>query len=328
MTPHITGALTGALTQLAALNRGELAVLAAAAHALAAAQPQSSRPKTRRRASHRTDGAGRHGKLGDGATGSGPIASGTDAGKTISTGAGVGRPAPVGPLDGGVNGLRLRGRGRLLAYACQPVDPELFSSAAYRRRLGPSMPGLLYAAGCDGVLTLANRLDRPLFKVGTTEAPSTAQRMLTLAAERYGSVVRDGDGWREEDGFDRWRAVGLPLTKRRGHMSPVRSAIGAIGFARPVSLPQGALDRAVAAALAPAGLAAFAASDEGRAACRERAIEPASLDRYSPAPLGCAPGRYEQAHELVLLGPRADADRLACVLEAVIAAHVMGRDPG
>ena len=107
-------------------------------------------------------------------------------------------------------------RGRLLAFAHQLVDPELFSSEAYRRRLGRTVPGLLYAAGCDGLLTLAERLDQPLYKVGTTEGHSTTMRMSSLAAERYASVVREGDRWRGEEGFGHWRAVGLPLTKARG----------------------------------------------------------------------------------------------------------------
>ncbi len=322
MTPHTTGALTGALAQLINLNRGELTVLAAAAGALAAAQsgwsaegpfPPAQAGEPRRGPSHRVSGYCRHNT---------PVDDSVDR-VSDATGTGLGREPIVAPAAPEASGLRLRGRGRLLYCSHEGVDPDLFVSQAYRRRLGPTRPGLLYAAGCDGLLALAERLDEPLYKVGTTEGQTTTSRMTTLAAERYGSIVREGESWHEEDGFDHWRAVGLPLTRQRARMSPVRPALKAIAYECPVSLPHGVLDRAVAAALAPAGLIAFTVSDEGRAACRERAIELASLDRYSPEPLGCVQGRYERARELVLLGPRADADRLACVLEAVIAAHVM-----
>ena len=309
MTPH----LATTLAQLAALTRPELTVLAAAAQALAAAEPHPAsaaqaplpapvRIRRRPRARH---------------MGWGTVGVHAETGGTLG-----------GSPDATTGGPRLCGQGRGERLdAVAPVDPGLFASAAYRRRLGPTVPGLLYAAGCDGLLALTERLNRPLYKVGTAEGRTTAMRMSTLAASRYACAVRDGGGFVEEDGFDHWRAVGLPLVQRRGRGSPVAPALRAISYQRPASLPQVALDRAVATMLEPAGLDAFVASAEGRAACRDRGVDPASLDRYTPSALGCPEGRSERARELVLLGPRVDAERIAAVLEAVIATHVMACDP-
>ena len=315
MTPH----LATTLAQLTALSRPELTVLAAAAQALAAAEPQPrpacdedapwpARPRPRRRRPAR---------------GTEEQRSAADIDAAAAVGAALVLACPET-----ASGPRLHGQGRggrLDGVA--PVDPELFASAAYRRRLGPTVPGLLYAAGCDGLLAMAERLDRPLYKVGTAEGRTTAMRMSTLAASRYASAVRVCGGFVEENGFDHWRAVGLPLVQRRGRGSPVAPALRAIAYQRPASLPPGALDRAVADMLEPAGLDAFLASDEGRATCRGRGLDPTALARFTPGALGCPQGRYERARELVLLGPRADAERIAAVLEAVIAAHVMARDP-
>lgn len=331
MTPH----LTGALEQLPSLTGPELTILAAAAQALAASahhlappappaeqppDPPSTRvgPGPRRRGSART-GTEQISHL---------IPPAGLAGANVLSAPGPAGRAPPGPggLDGGGCRLPGRGRGRCLDGVTPAVDPELFASVAYRRRLNPTVPGLLYAAGCDGVLALAEQLGEPVYKLGITEGRTTAMRTSTLAASRYAGVVRDDAGWREEEGFDHWRAVGLPLVRQRGRLSPVTPALRAIAYQRPVTLSHAALDRLVAAALAPASLDSVLASAAGEASCRGRGLDPGAFARYTPGPLGRPRGRPERARELVLLGPRADADRIAGALEEIIAAHVMGRD--
>lgn len=212
------------------------------------------------------------------------------------------------------------------AWDTRRVDPGLFSSAAYRSRLGPTAPVLAYIAGCDGLRGLAERIGAAVWKLGVTEAENVRARLSLLEATRYGSCVRRDGRWHENPGFGRFEPAALPLTRRRGPGSPIRSALQAIAVERPLSLPLRALDRALGTALAPAGLRAWAAGPDAAARCAREHIDPGELDRHTPAVLGRASGaRPRRATELTLVAPRAQADDVADVLERIIADHVMGK---
>ena len=84
------------------------------------------------------------------------------------------------------------------------IDPELFSSTAYRVMHGGGGTVLAYIAGCPGLFELYQAFATPFRKPGSTSVTCIDARMVSLAEDLYGSLRMHGHKVLAEPGYDLW----------------------------------------------------------------------------------------------------------------------------
>ena len=210
----------------------------------------------------------------------------------------------------------------LTDHGLPKIDPSLFQSQAFLRRWEPAKLANIYAASSDGTRDISDQLGQPCYKPGVTVRPDIAERLAEHARRRYGAHHQQVDGGFIEDaGFGRWEAASLSLSRARPKGSPVTAA----GKVLQTKISSGILlDKALRDELRPYGLAAYMASHQGRQACAARSLDPRKFGRFTARKRDGAMV-YEPAVELTIMRPRMDADRLADIIEGIVAVHVMAQ---
>ncbi len=134
----------------------------------------------------------------------------------------------------------MRARWPRIGGADLVVAPDLtVETDAYQSRWEASdVVAWVYVLGCPGLQELAQLLDLPLFKIGTTEG-SLQDRLHELGRDNYGASYRTPTGLVREPGFGpgTWVAEQTPLTLELSPLSPVHPSVRAIGARLPKVCP-------------------------------------------------------------------------------------------
>ena len=163
---------------------------------------------------------------------------------------------------------------------------------------------------------------QPCYKPGVTLRPDMPERLAEHARRNYGAYHLANGRFIEDAGFGRWEAAALQLSRSRPIGSPV-SAIDSV-FKTLVPCGMRSLDKALQDVLQPYSLPNFIASDQGRQACAAGSLDARRFARFS-ARKRDGVLVYEPAVELTIIRPRMDANRLADIIELIIASYVMAQ---
>ncbi len=221
----------------------------------------------------------------------------------------------------------MRARWPRIGGADLVVAPDLtVETDAYQSRWEASdVVVWVYVLGCPGLQELAQLLDLPLFKIGTTEG-SLQDRLHELGRDNYGASYRTPTGLVREPGFGpgMWVAEQTPLTLELSPLSPVHPSVRAIGARLPKGLSYAAFEKRFSAEIGKASLGRIISSPAGRALCLGRGVDPARFRRVTEYQFG-SDVRLSSEEELTVFRPRSESDRLVAIVEKIIVAYVMGK---
>lgn len=172
-----------------------------------------------------------------------------------------------------------------------------------------------YVLGCNGAMQLAERLKRPIFKIGYLFASSLNARFAGLERQSYG-------GWAPEQaiancneplkGWSKWRLASHKARDTAHLLLPswisVSKGIWRLELPEWVDVEE--FDRIVTAAMQSRQLAFWARSGQGRAHCARHNFDPEECVRYSRHETGV----LRPVEEIYAYNPRRDAAWLATIL--------------
>ena len=198
-----------------------------------------------------------------------------------------------------------------------PIAEGIFEAEAYRARYQPGITVKVYAAGCEGLRTMANLIDLPLRKFGATLCADVRVRMQYNSRNNYAGVVNIGDKPQLEDGFDKYVATPILCTKNPSRYSPVSVEPRSLSVLLPEGMSFDDFERALQQALRPASLVHWIATPDGVEHFERLRLLPTIAQRFT---------RYSdelvEAVEIYIARPRNDGDRLVRVLEHIVLKHI------
>ena len=198
-----------------------------------------------------------------------------------------------------------------------PIAEGIFEAEAYLARYRPGVTVKVYAAGCEGLRTMANLIDLPLRKYGATLAPDIRVQMQYSSQNNYAGVVKIGEKHQLEEGFDKYAATPILCTKTPSRFSPVSVEPRSLSLLLPEGMNFDDFERALREALRPASLVHWIATPEGIEHFERLRLLPAIAQRFT---------RYSdelvEATEIYIARPRNDGDRLVRVLEHIVLKHM------
>lgn len=210
--------------------------------------------------------------------------------------------------------------------ACEPTEAAgdaMWLRPDIRGAVSPAVSVQIYVAGSKGCHDLLSRLGAPVFKIGTTTS-SPHERMIQLGEKRYGSLVRRGNLWAEEKGFDRWDLTEPVLDIALSPASCVVPLPGALGIRLPKGLGAEAFDKALTSRLRSVAIDAWPHSETVRHHLIACGKDPDCAVRASPA--GSAFAAYgQEVQELYFFRKKRDFTNLALVAEDIVLAALGAR---
>jgi len=198
-----------------------------------------------------------------------------------------------------------------------PIAQNAFTSEQFRTLFEPGEIVHVYAAGCAGLRTLATAiLDLPLRKIGATCVADVRVRTADLSRDRYGSMVKIGDIFVQESGFENYFAGPILCFRRRKFGSPVSVEPRSLAVRLPKTLSFDEFERRLQNALLPTSLNHWITSPDGVAHLERLHLDPRKAYRYSDRKF--SGGTPEAATELQIFRPRIDGSGLVAILERIV----------
>jgi hypothetical protein len=176
----------------------------------------------------------------------------------------------------------------------------------------------IYFGATTGIArVLAIPLGMPIYKVSTCPEDGLELRMRQCDADAYAAVVREGDGWRKDDGFTGWFPSQIFPTQRPSENSPVRVEPRGLVVTLPKGLEPEEFDALFDAQTRIGAIDRWAMTPEGSAHCAAVGVARDTLIRFTEYPAW----KRMPVQELVGATIYAGADRAIAVVESVIAGH-------
>ena len=212
----------------------------------------------------------------------------------------------------------------LIGEGLDLVNGSTFDWASYSEAFDDGVIISCYVATCDSICELGSRAKVPIAKIGISERADLTERMDELNGIGYASIVRDKMGACQiEAGWDTWHLLGLPISARPIHDSPVEWSPTRLLISLPGSLDVEAFDELLKAALAPSAMVAWSTTEEGRLHCARAGIDPRALNRHSGYPQADGDLRISIAEEIYCFRPALDPAILVKIIESIIARHLL-----
>jgi hypothetical protein len=126
----------------------------------------------------------------------------------------------IGPASGTVYG-RAGTEWPKIGANIGPTPNGIFTSESYKQLFIHGEVVKVYGAGCPGLRTLASKTDLPLRKIGATFAPDIRTRLSDVGGDRYAALVKVGEDYQLEPGFDAYLATPFGCAKSPLPNSPV-----------------------------------------------------------------------------------------------------------
>jgi hypothetical protein len=174
----------------------------------------------------------------------------------------------------------------------------------------------IYVAGCEGLKTLSEQCQLPLFKIGTTRG-DLLRRLAELEADRYGAGRRIRGRVARDSGFERWKFMTMDFGLRRASGSPVWIEPRALRVTLGDSISAEQFEDRLRGALKPISLATWMKTEEGRQHFSAIGLSPTIGERYTPYGYGDGV-RLSRAEEIYLFRHRLDMPRLCRLIELII----------
>jgi hypothetical protein len=133
----------------------------------------------------------------------------------------------------------------LSAWCRPPEADETWLRPHVRKAFKGSVDLQIYVAGCKGLAYLHKAIGAPIFKIGTTEAPSPCDRLVDFGERSYGSLYRHDGAWTTSAGYEEWTALEPRLDTFPSLASPVVILPASIGVRLPRNMSARAFDQAL-----------------------------------------------------------------------------------
>jgi hypothetical protein len=224
---------------------------------------------------------------------------------------------------------------RVGGYRLLPLPADAFTNTHFLNAYKPGYISYPYLAACgrsfdrpdiqSGLFGVACRLQLPVYKLSATESADPRRRLKCLNADRYASLVRDGESYREESGFDGW-AFQLFLPNRSPLPGSPVSWDGRFFSVRlPDTLHTRVFEKLLHARMQNASFNTFLMTPAGRNHCATLGLDPAQQQRFTHYRF-CRTPRIGPAEELYIFRPDGeDSDRLLIILERIVHDWCLGR---
>jgi hypothetical protein len=222
----------------------------------------------------------------------------------------------IGPMSGTVYG-RAGSEWPRIGANLGPTPNGIFTSESYKQLFIHGEVVKVYGAGCPGLRTLASTTDLPLRKIGATLASDIRTRLKDAGRDHYAALVKVGEGYQLEPGFDTYLATPFVCAKSPSPNSPVSIEPRSMSVILPKNMTFREFEGALQKALLPTSLNHWAATADGIEHFKKLNINSAVAIRYNQYGYGgnCPP---TPAEEIYITRPRSDGDRLVAVLEHIV----------
>jgi hypothetical protein len=226
----------------------------------------------------------------------------------------------VGPMTGNVYG-RAGSEWPIIGANLAAIPKGIFESEAFRERFEPGDVVKTYGAGCCGLRTLASRIDAPIRKIGASLAADIRTRMKDVSRDRYAGLIKIGDEYQIEAGFDAYMATPFVCAARPSPNSPVSIEPRSFSVVLPKQMRFTDFERALQKALQPASLHHWVSTPVGLEHFAKLSIDPAVARRFTNYGYSGL-GQPIPAEEIYITRPRSDGDRLVAILETIVLEHL------
>lgn len=174
----------------------------------------------------------------------------------------------------------------------------------------------VYVAGCQGLRSLSNALQLPLFKIGSS-GTDILNRLAQLNADRYAAGYREDGKLVVDPGFDGWKFMTMDFSLPRSIDSPVRIEPRALQVRLPASMTRRQFEARLRQELAPISLAHWLKTEGSHIYLATRGVNQSRVERYTACDLGDSV-RLSPADEIYIFRHRVEMARLCRLCELIV----------